>query len=120
MKQIVSWIEKFGVTGYLHFEENGTLRISDNDSKDKAEDNKRVRPVSLEQESKKGEKKVAPKIKTVPTNCKELNEVLRIYSKMVNIPVKDLLEKLDKLSGDLVSLDSYIETKDDRLLWSFE
>jgi hypothetical protein len=38
---------------------------------------------------------------------------------MVNIPVKDLLEKLDKLSGDLVSLDNYIETKDDRLLWSF-
>jgi len=48
-----------------------------------------------------------------------LNEVLRIYSKMVNVPVKDLLEKLDKLSGDLVSLDNYIETKDDRLLWSF-
>jgi hypothetical protein len=45
---------------------------------------------------------------------------MRIYSKMVNIPVKDLLEKLDKLSGDLVALDSYIETKDERLLWSFE
>mgnify|MGYP006928818974 FL=1 len=39
---------------------------------------------------------------------------------MVNIPVKDLLEKLDKLSGDLVALDNYIETKDDRLLGSFE
>ncbi len=39
---------------------------------------------------------------------------------MVNIPVRDLLKKLDKLSGDLVALDSYIETKDDRLLWSFE
>lgn len=46
--------------------------------------------------------------------------MLRIYSKMVNIPVRDLLEKLDKLSGDLVALDTYIETKDDRLLWSFE
>ena len=120
MKQIVSWIEKFGVAGYLSFEENGALRITETDSKDKTDDNKRVRPVSLEQESKKGEKKVAQKIKTVPTNCKELNEVLRIYSKMVNIPVKDLLEKLDKLSGDLVALDSYIETKDERILWSFE
>lgn len=39
---------------------------------------------------------------------------------MVNIPVKDLLEKLDKLSGDLVALDNYIETKDERLLWSSE
>ncbi len=39
---------------------------------------------------------------------------------MVNIPVKDLLEKLDKLSGDLVALDNYIETKDERFLWSFE
>lgn len=120
MKQIVSWIEKFGLAGYLYFDDNGLMKISDTDSKDKAEESKRVRPGSLEQESKKAEKKVAPKIKTVPTNCKELNEVLRIYSKMVNIPVKDLLEKLDKLSGDLVALDNYIETKDDRLLWSFE
>ena len=39
---------------------------------------------------------------------------------MVNIPVKDLLEKLDKLSGDLVALENYIETKDERLLWSSE
>lgn len=119
MKQIVSWIEKFGVSGYLVFEEDGTLRISDADLKDKLEDKKRVRPASLEQEAKKTENKTAPKIKSVPTNCKELNEVLRIYSKIVNIPVKDLLEKLDKLSGDLVALDNYIETKDDRLLWSF-
>ena len=48
MKQIVSWIEKFGVSGYLYFEEN-VMRISDTDSKDKAEDSKRVRPTSLEQ-----------------------------------------------------------------------
>jgi len=119
MKQIVAWIEKYGVAGYLNFEEDNTLRITESDLKDKADDKKRVRPASIEQESKKAEKKVTQKIKTVPTNCKELNEVLRIYSKMVNIPVKELLEKLDKLSGDLVSLDNYIETKDDRLLWSF-
>jgi hypothetical protein len=119
MKQIVSWIEKFGVTGYLYFEDN-LMKISDSDAKDKTDENKRPRPTSLEQESKKVEKKAVQKIKTVPTNCKELNEVLRIYSKMVNIPVRDLLEKLDKLSGDLVALDNYVETKDDRLLWSFE
>jgi hypothetical protein len=96
------------------------MKISDSDAKDKTDENKRARPTSLEQESKKVEKKAVQKIKTVPTNCKELNEVLRIYSKMVNIPVRDLLEKLDKLSGDLVALDNYVETKDDRLLWSFE
>ena len=39
---------------------------------------------------------------------------------MVNITVKDLLEKLDKLSGDMVALDNYIETKDERMLWTFE
>lgn len=70
MKQIVSWIEKFGVSGYLNFEEDGTLKISDSDLKEKAEDKKRVRPASLEQESKKAEKKVATKVKSVPTNCK--------------------------------------------------
>lgn len=47
MKQIVSWIEKFGVSGYLNFEEDGTLKISDSDLKDKSEDKKRVRPASL-------------------------------------------------------------------------
>jgi hypothetical protein len=74
----------------------------------------------LEQETKKGEKKATSKVKSVPTNCKELNEVLRIYSKMVNIPVKDLLDKLDRLSGDIVALDNYIESKDERFLWSSE
>lgn len=39
---------------------------------------------------------------------------------MVNIPVKVLTEKLDQLSGDLVALDNYIETKDARLLWTSE
>jgi len=39
---------------------------------------------------------------------------------MVNIPVKTLIEKLDQLSGDLVELDNYIETKDARLLWTNE
>jgi len=39
---------------------------------------------------------------------------------MVNIPVRTLIEKLDQLSGDLVELDNYIETKDARLLWTPE
>ena len=39
---------------------------------------------------------------------------------MVNIPVKTLIEKLDQLSGDLVELDNYIETKDARMLWTSE
>ena len=70
MKQIVSWIERFGVAGYLSFGEDNNLRIVDSDSKDTSDDKKRVRPASLEQEAKKVEKKVAPKVKTVPTNCK--------------------------------------------------
>lgn len=37
---------------------------------------------------------------------------------MVNYPVKSLAEKLDQLSGDLVALDNYIETKDARMLWT--
>lgn len=37
---------------------------------------------------------------------------------MVNYPVKTLVEKLDQLSGDLVALDNYIETKDARMLWT--
>ncbi len=49
MKQIVAWIEKYGVSGYLNFEEDGTLRIADTDSKDRTEDKKRMRPASLEQ-----------------------------------------------------------------------
>ena len=39
---------------------------------------------------------------------------------MVNVPVKTLAEKLDQLSGDLVELDNYIETKDARMLWTEE
>ena len=39
---------------------------------------------------------------------------------MVNVPVKTLVEKLDQVSGDLVQLDNYIETKDARLLWTAE
>ena len=37
---------------------------------------------------------------------------------MVNIPISFLLEKLDSLSGDLVALDKYIETRDYKLLWN--
>jgi hypothetical protein len=37
---------------------------------------------------------------------------------MVNVPIKTLLEKLDQVSGDFVQLDNYIETKDNKLLWS--
>lgn len=39
---------------------------------------------------------------------------------MVNVPVRTLAGKLDQLSGDLVALDNYIETKDARMLWTEE
>lgn len=52
------------------------------------------------------------------TNSKQLNEVIKVYSKMVNVPIKTLLEWLDQVSGDFVQLDNFIETKDSRLLWT--
>lgn len=39
---------------------------------------------------------------------------------MVNVPVRTLVEKLEQVSGDLVELDNYIETKDPRILWTQE
>ena len=39
---------------------------------------------------------------------------------MVGVPIKTLVQKLDQLSGDLVELDNYIETRDNRLLWTAE
>ena len=43
-----------------------------------------------------------------------------MYSRMVNIPVKTLLEWLDQVSGDFCVLDAYVETKDSKILWSAE
>lgn len=56
----------------------------------------------------------------MPARCKDLNEVMKMYSRMVNIPIKSLLEKLDQVSGDFTQLDAYIESKDNKLLWSPE
>ena len=71
-------------------------------------------------EKKFEKKKETGNKKAIPTNCKELNDILKIYSKMVNIPIKTLLEKLDQVSGDFTQLDNYIETKDSKILWSTE
>ena len=43
-----------------------------------------------------------------------------MYSRMVNIPIKTLLERLDQVSGDFYQLDAFIESKDSKLLWSAE
>lgn len=124
MKKIISWVEKEGVEGFLTFEDK-ELRISLTDPKEekkdkKGDDKKRQRAASLEASEKKLDKKnVAPK-KNIPTKCKDLNDVLKLYSKMVNIPIKTLLERLDQLSGDFNQLDAYIESKDNKLLWSQE
>jgi hypothetical protein len=64
---------------------------------------KRHRAPSLDTESKHHERYGKnPRLKNLPINCKELGEVLKLYSKMVNVPVQTLTEKLDQLSGDLV------------------
>jgi hypothetical protein len=126
MKRIVSWVEREGVEGFLSFEDK-ELKISLQDPKeerkgeDKKDDKKRQRAASLEASEKKQEKKKdAGSKKPIPVNCKELNDILKLYSKMVNISNKVLLEKLDQLSGDFLALDNYIETKDSKLLWSPE
>lgn len=66
------------------------------------------------------EKKKDSSKKSIPINCKELNEIMKLYSKMVNIPIRTLLEKLDQVSGDFIQLDNYIESKDSKVLWSPE
>ena len=120
MKRIVSWIEKEGVEGYLVFDINGDMKIQLNDPRE-GQERKRHRPAAQDAESKKHEKIAkGSRLKNIPSNCKELSEVLKLYSKMVNVPIKTLTEKLDQLSGDLVALDNYIETKDARLLWTPE
>ena len=43
---------------------------------------------------------------------------MAVYSRSVSIPISELLYYLDKTSGDLIALDRYIETRDERLLWS--
>lgn len=129
MKKIVTWVEQEGVEGYLYFEDK-ELKISFNDPKEekktekKEDSKKRVRNTSLDAAEKKYEKKGAKDTtsskKNVPTNCKQLNDILKMYSKMVNVPIKTLLERLDQVSGDFTQLDNFIETKDSKLLWSPE
>lgn len=118
MKKIVSWIEKEGVEGYLSFD-GDEMKIQLSDPRESKEP-KRHRIVH-EPETKKIEKLGKnPRLKNLPTNCKELSEILKLYSKMVNVPVQTLSEKLDQLSGDITELDNYIETKDARMLWTPE
>jgi regulator of replication initiation timing len=127
MKKIVSWVEREGVDGYLYFEDK-ELRISLSDPREekkeekqeKKEDKKRARPASLDNSEKKFERKKEGAKKNIPTNCRELNDILKLYSKMVNVPIKTLLERLDQVSGDFLQLDNFIETKDSKILWSSE
>lgn len=112
MKKIVEYVEKDGIEGFIVFQ-NGEFKIVKTDPRE----GKRTRPESLEKEDKKIERQIK---RVVPPQCAELNNVLSVYSKMVNVPIPYLIEKLDQASGDLVTLDRYIETKDQRLLWSEE
>ena len=115
MKKIVNWVESEGPNGYLTY-------ISDElflQRNEPIQQVKRKRPTSLDKEAKLEERtgKTLRGMK-IPNNCKELHETLRVYSKMVDIPMKVLLAKLDQVSGDLIELDKYVETKDARLLWT--
>ena len=39
---------------------------------------------------------------------------------LYNVSKNFLIDTLDKLSGDLPSLDVYLNTKDDKMLWTSE
>lgn len=109
MKRIVEFVEREGVEGFLVFQ-GGEFRVVKADPREGRRG---------KQEAIAEDKKIDRQIKrVVPPQCAELNNVLSVYSKMVNVPVQYLIEKLDQVSGDLVTLDRYIETKDQRLLWS--
>ena len=114
MKKIVNWVENEGTRGFLSFV-GEELYIQTNEPY-KAP--KRRRAASLEREAKKQERFGKGVKLPSNNNCKELNETLRAYSKMVNIPMKTLVQKLHQVSGDLVELDKYVESKDARLLWT--
>lgn len=43
---------------------------------------------------------------------------MKVYSKMTITTNKTLLKLLDQVSGNFVTLDNYLETKDERLLWT--
>ena len=46
---------------------------------------------------------------------------MKVYTKMVNLPIKTLLRKLDEASGDFVILDNFVEKQEDgKNLWTAE
>lgn len=51
-------------------------------------------------------------------DLESLNKVLIIYSSMVRKPMKQVLELLHQACGDFCDLDHYLETNDQRVLWT--
>ena len=103
MKKIVSWVERQGVEGYLSFEDK-ELRIHLSDPKEerkteeKKDDKKRQRAASLEASEKKMEKKKDNSKKSIPINCKELNEIMKLYH-FLPFPTGKNLKKPCKRNG---------------------
>jgi hypothetical protein len=66
------------------------MRIQHSDPRE-SQDWKRHRTAAQDTEMKKHEKiKKSSRLKNIPANCRELSEVIKIYSKMVNVSVKTL------------------------------
>lgn len=123
MKQIVSWVEVNGLEGFMSFV-NGELRIISSISQPNLSFSN-CKSGNLPRKSIKNIINVPlenrqPTNSRVPVKCKMLNEVLKMYSKMVCIPIKTLLRLLHQVSGDMEELDRYIESRDERLLWTAE
>ena len=121
MKKIIKWVQTQGVEGYISFKDLSiVLSIQDTKAVKVEDKKKKERNPSLEQAERKVEKK-SGKRKAVPTNCVELNNIMKVYTKMVNLPIKTLLRKLDEASGDFVILDNFVEKQEDgKNLWTAE
>ena len=115
MRKITEYLEKEGVEGYITYQGDG-IAISARDPKEGVAP-KRPRNENYEPEDQVSEKRNK---RNVPPTLSELNDTLAVYSKTVAFTIPELLGFLDRTSGDLIALDKYIETRDERLLWSEE
>lgn len=114
MRKVTEYLEKEGVEGYMSFQ-NEEIVIS---SKDPKEGSVAKRPRFDNLEIDEGAEKRSKR--NVPPAVSELNDTLAVYSKTVGLTIPELLGYLDRASGDLIALDRFIETRDERLLWSEE
>ena len=109
MKKIINWVYTEGIVGYISFKDLSiVLTIQDPKLVRLEERKKKERNTSYEFAERKVDRKIVIR-KRVPIKCVELNNIMKIYTRMVNIPIKTLLRMLDEASGDFLVLDNFVE-----------